>query len=577
MTVIGIDLGTTYSVMAYIKDGVPTIIPNAEGESLTPSIVGFDKEGHLFVGNLAKSRAVFEPENTVASIKRKMGTSYTCTLHGRKYTPTTISSFVLGKLKKDAEMYLGEKIREAVVTVPAYFSDIARQATKDAAEIAGLKVLRIINEPTAATLAYGLDQKEGELVMVWDLGGGTFDVSILEFASGVYEVKSTCGDMKLGGDDWRDVLVGHFKEEFKARVGSEIGKDPVALQRLSTAAENAKIELTDDESTFVNLPSTVNVGEHCNSNRISIDRSKFKKLTSHLCERLIHPARQALKDAGIDVKVLDKVILVGGATRMPMVRSRVAEFTGQSPFVDIDPDKVIAIGAAVQAGVLTGSLKNIVLVDVIPLSLGLETQGAIFTKLIERNSKIPTSKDRIFTTAEDSQSEVDIHVLQGERALVKDNISLGDFTLTGVPDAPKGVPKINVTFSVDVNGILNVQAEDVYSGSEKEMTVHSDRLSRDDIEKLIIEAEQHRDSDEETRNNIIARVELDRVVQGLKESIEEMNICKGTEVYIKIDNIIKEAMDIIDTSKSEEIETMTQKIKDYMDVVYEKWKRKKKG
>lgn len=571
MAVIGIDLGTTYSVMAYVKDGIPTIIPNAEGGHLTPSVVGFDRNGHFFVGEFAASRAILDTRGTIASIKRKMGTNYTVNVHGHEYTPVMISSFILGKLKKDAESRLREEVKEAVVTVPAYFSDIARQATKNAAEVAGLKVLRIINEPTAATLAYGLDQKEGELVMVWDLGGGTFDVSILEFAGGVYEVKATCGDMQLGGDDWRDILTQYLVEEYQMVWGK--ADHPETFHRIVCASEEVKKELTSKESVSVVMPHPR--GLRCGKKvlKVAVERAQFEGMTRHLCDRLIGPARQALKDAGIKKTELDKVIMVGGATRMPMVRQRVAEFVGKEPFVDIDPDEVVAIGAAIQAGVLTGSMKEVVLVDVIPLSLGIETQGGVFTKLIERNSKVPISKDRIFTTASDNQPEVDIHVLQGERALVEQNVSLGKFTLSGIPEAPKGMPRINVTFSVDVNGILNVLAEDVYTGNEREMVVRSDRLGEADIAKLVEEAERHHESDQQIKEKIVARVELDRLIQAAKRSLDELDVQGDTDLGVEAEGLIEEAERLMEKGETSELKGISKKIEEVMDAIYKKWKR----
>lgn len=575
MAVIGIDLGTTYSVVAYIKDGVPTIIPNAEGEDLTPSVIGFDNSGHVFVGKLAESRSILDSEGTVRSIKRKMGSDFTVTIYGRSYTPTVISSFILGKLKRDAESYLGEKVSEAVVTVPAYFSDKAREATKNAAEIAGLTVLRIINEPTAATLAYGISQKEGEQVMVWDLGGGTFDVSILEFSGGVYEVKSTSGDMKLGGDDWRDALSRHFLDLLCNQYKTDFVETPDILNRILLISEKAKKDLTSDEETNIGLSFPASEGKW-HVGRIRVTRQEFESLSSHLCDRLILPAKQALRDAKVKTGDLDKVILVGGATRMPMVRQRVAEFAGKEPYIDIDPDKVVAVGAAIQAGILTGALKKAVLVDVIPLSLGIETQGGIFTKLIERNTKVPISKDRIFTTAMDNQPEVEIHVLQGERALAEHNVSLGNFTLTEIPEAPKGIPKISVIFSVDINGILNVRAEDVYTGNEREMIVRSDRLQQDDINKLIKEAENYKENDDLLKETIVARVELERIAEAAKQSIDEMKIQSSDEFYKEVVSLIEKAESMLSNGDLMGLKEISQKINDTMDLIYDKWKNKTK-
>lgn len=571
MTAIGIDLGTTFSVMAYVKDGIPNVIPNAEGKPLTPSVVGFDDENRVYVGDLAVDRVILDPLGSVASVKRKMGTDAVYHIHGHDYTPVMISSFILGKLKQDAQDFLGEEVNEAVITVPAYFSDIARQATKNAAEIAGLKVLRLVNEPTAAILAYGLDQKEGELVMVLDLGGGTFDVSILEFAEGVYEVKATCGNMQLGGDDWTNIIYEYLLEKFQEKLDISFIDDFDLYHRVLVLAEFAKQELTLQESALVQLPARLNKNKHWQSEKITIERSQFEALTRHLCNRIIKPIQQALKDSGIQLKNLDKVILVGGATRMPMIRRLVAEVTGMQPFINIDPDKVVGIGAAVQAGVLTGSLKKVILVDVIPLSLGVETQGGIFSRLIKRNSKIPTSKSQIFTTAFDNQTEVDIHILQGERELAENNTSLGKFSLSGFAALPKGKIKIEVTFSVDVNGILTVFAKDIYSETEEKMVVQSNKQEAADIEKVIQEAEKYKKSDNETIEKIAAQIELNRLLEAAKQSLEEMNLPHDSNNRLEIEALLQEANNLIQEDKTAEIKLMSNKIKELMDIVYKKW------
>lgn len=575
MAVIGIDLGTTFSVMAYIKDGISTVIPNAEGKLLTPSVVGFDSENHVYVGDIAVDRAILDSKGTIISVKRKMGTDAIYHIHGYEYTPVMVSSFILAKLKQDAQSFLGEEVNEAVITVPAYFSDIARQATKNAAEIAGLKVLRLINEPTAATLAYGLNQKESGLVMVLDLGGGTFDVSILEFADGVYEVKSTCGNVQLGGDDWTNTIYEYLLEKFQEKWDASYVDDPDLRHRIIVLAESAKKELTLQQSVTIEFPAILNKDEYWQSEKVTIDRSQFETLTHHLCDQIIKPIQHALKDGGIQFKDLDKVILVGGATRMPMIRRVVTEVTGIQPFIDIDPDKVIGMGAAVQAGVLTGSLEKVILVDVIPLSLGVEAQGGIFARLIKRNSKVPISKDRIFTTAFDNQTEVDIHILQGERELAKYNISLGKFIFSGLPALAKGMTKINITFSVDVNGILTVFAKDIYSETEEKMVVQSDKQVAIDIEKMIQQAEKYKKSDEETIKKIMVQIELNYLIEVAKKTLEKINIPNGSNDRLKIEALLQEANSLKLENKTEEISLMSNKIKELMDVIYKKWQRKK--
>lgn len=575
MAVIGIDLGTTFSVMAYIKDGVSTVIPNAEGKPLTPSVVGFDDENHVYVGDLAVDQAVLDPQGSIVSVKRKMGTDAVCYIHGQEYTPVMISSFILGKLKQDAQAFLGEEVNEAVITVPAYFSDIARQATKNAAEIAGLKVLRLINEPTAATLAYGLDQKEGGLVMVLDLGGGTFDVSILEFADGVYDVRSTCGNVQLGGDDWTNTIYEYLLKKLQDKWDVSYVDDSDMCHRILVLAESAKKELTLQESVVVQLPAILNKNKHWQSEKVTIKRSQFEALTHHLCDQIIKPLQQALKDARIQPKDLDKVVLVGGATRMPMIRRLVTKVTGMQPFVDIDPDKVVGLGAAVQAGVLTGSLEKVILVDVIPLSLGVEAQGGVFARLIKRNSKIPVSKDRIFTTAFDSQTEVDIHILQGERELAEYNISLGKFIFSDLPALSKGMAKINITFSIDVNGILTVFVKDIYSETEEKIVVQSDKQVAIDIEKMIQQAEKYKKSDKEAIKKIMAQIELNRLIEATKQSLEEINISNDSNDCLEIEALLQEANSLMQEDKTEEIILMSNKIKELMDVIYKKWRRKK--
>lgn len=573
MSLIGIDLGTTYSVMATIQNGKPVLIPNAEGNDLTPSVVGFDAENHLFVGDLALERAVFDPKGTVQSVKRKMGRDYVYRVHGHDYSPVTISSFILEKLKKDAQQCLEQEITDAVITVPAYFNDVARQATKQAAEIAGLQVVRIINEPTAATLAYGMGKNEGELVMVWDLGGGTFDVSILEFSGGVYEVKATAGDTALGGDDWRDLIKQTLSLEFCKGWGEAMGRHPEIEYRILIAAEEAKTKLSAENSVEVTLPALMGRNERWKSLKIKIARSEFEAWSRSLCDRMLLPAKRALKDAKVRPQDLDRVILVGGATRMPMVRERIAQFTGKNPYVDIDPDKAVAVGAAIQAGIIEGSLKKAILVDVIPLSLGIETQGGICTRLIERNSKVPIAKDRIFTTAFNNQSEVDIHILQGEREMAKQCVSLGKFTLTDIPTAPKGTPKIDVTFSVDHNGILDVSAREVYTGGEQKMTIRSTKLDSAEIKKLIEEGKQYRKSDQAMKEHIMSRARLDRLIQAAKQGLEEMGASIVSTHDSAMTALLEEADDLLDEGDVSAIQSVSDRLKGAMDKLTKEWKR----
>ncbi|HQD42375.1 MAG TPA: molecular chaperone DnaK, partial [Bacillota bacterium] len=469
--VIGIDLGTTNSCVAVMEGGEPVVIPNAEGSRTTPSVVAFSKKGERMVGQVAKRQAITNPEGTVSSIKRLMGSDKKVKLHDKEYTPQEISAMVLQKLKMDAESYLGEKITKAVITVPAYFTDSQRQATKDAGRIAGLEVLRIINEPTAASLAYGLDKGENQKVLVFDLGGGTFDVSILELGEGVFEVLATSGNNKLGGDDFDDRIIDYLAAEFKKEHGIDLKKDRTAMQRLKDEAEKAKKELSGVMSTSINLPFITADASGPKHLDMTLTRAKFEELTADLVEATMEPMRKALSDAGLSAGQIDKVILVGGSTRIPAVQEAVKKITGKDPYKGINPDECVAIGAAIQAGVLTGEVKDIVLLDVTPLSLGIETLGGVFTKLIERNTTIPTKKSQIFSTAADGQTSVDVHVLQGERPMAAQNVTLGRFQLTGIPPAPRGVPQIEVTFDIDANGIVNVSAKDLGTGKEQKITI----------------------------------------------------------------------------------------------------------
>ena len=521
--VIGIDLGTTNSVVAVMEGGEPVVIPNSEGSRTTPSVVAFSKNCELLVGQVAKRQAVTNPERTIQSIKRYMGTDYKVTIDGKEYIPQQISSMILRKLKEEAENYLGEPVIQAVITVPAYFTDAQRQATKDAGTIAGLDVLRIINEPTAASLAYGLDKEHEQKILVFDLGGGTFDVSILEVGDGVFEVLATSGNNRLGGDDFDERIVQYLIQQFRQETGVDLSKDRMAMQRLKEAAEKAKIELSGLQSTNINLPF-ISVGEsgplHLD---ITLTRAKFNELTADLVEATMGPTQRALDDAGLKPHEIDKVILVGGSTRIPAVQEAIKNKLGKEPFKGINPDECVALGAAIQAGVLAGEVKDIVLLDVTPLSLGIETLGGVMTVLIERNTTIPTSKKQIFSTAADNQTAVDIHVLQGERPMAADNITLGRFQLTGIPPAPRGVPQIEVTFDIDVNGIVNVSAKDLGTGKEQRITITSSgALSQDEIEKMVRDAEIHAEEDKRRKELVEARNQAEQLIYTTDKTLKEL-------------------------------------------------------
>ncbi len=523
--VIGIDLGTTNSCVAVLEGGEPVVIANAEGNRTTPSVVGFAKNGERLVGETAKRQAITNPERTIASIKRYMGTDHTVEIDNKKYTPQDISAMILGKLKADAESYLGEKVTEAVITVPAYFTDSQKQATKDAGKIAGLDVKRIINEPTAASLAYGLDKDESQhKILVYDLGGGTFDVSILELGDGVFEVLATNGNNKLGGDDFDEALLNFMAESFAKENGVDLRADKMALQRLKEAAEKAKKELSSAQTTNVNLPFiTVNDNGPLHMN-MDITRAKFDQLTADLVNKTIEPMKKAMADAGVSNSDISKVILVGGSTRIPAVQDAVKNITGKDPFKGINPDECVAIGASIQAGVLTGEVNDVLLLDVTPLSLSIETLGGVATKLIERNTTIPTKKSQIFSTAADNQTAVDIHVMQGERDMASGNITLGRFQLTGIPPAPRGVPQIEVTFDIDANGIVNVSAKDMGTGKEQRITITSStKLSDDEIQAKVKEAEQYAEEDKKRKEEVELRNRAETLVYETEKNLKELD------------------------------------------------------
>jgi len=521
--IIGIDLGTTNSVVAYLEGGEPVIIPNTEGGRLTPSVVGFSKTGELLVGAIAKRQAVSNPDRTIASIKRHMGTTHAVKIDGKEYSPQEISAMILRKLKGDAEAYLGETVDKAIITVPAYFTDSQRQATKDAGKIAGLEVLRIINEPTAAALAYGLDKSQDHTVLVFDLGGGTFDVSILELGDGLFEVKATSGNNRLGGDDFDQRVQDHLVKEFKRDSGIDLSKDRAAVQRLREAAEKAKIELSTLHQTNINLPFITMDADGPKHLDITLTRAKFEELTADLVEMTMGPTRRALQDAGLEASKIDKVILVGGSTRIPAVQEAVRKLIGKEPHKGVNPDEVVALGAAIQGGVLSGDVKNVVLLDVTPLSLGIETLGGVMTKLIDRNTTIPTSKSQIFSTAGDNQTSVEIHVLQGERSMAADNVTLGRFTLDGIPPAPRGIPKIEVAFDIDVNGIANVRAKDMATGKEQKITITSSTgLSDQDIERMVKDAEKHAAEDAKRKELVEAKNNLEQLAYSSEKLLKDL-------------------------------------------------------
>ena len=549
--VIGIDLGTTNSCVAVMEGGEPVVIPNAEGGRTTPSVVGFSKTGERLAGQVAKRQAVTNPERTVISIKREMGTNFKVNIDDKSYTPQEISAMILTKLKQDAEAYLGEKVTQAVITVPAYFSDSQRQATKDAGKIAGLEVLRIINEPTAASLAYGLDKEENQKILVFDLGGGTFDVSILELGDGVFEVLATNGNNRLGGDDFDQRVVNYLADEFKKDNGIDLRNDRMAMQRLKEAAEKAKIELSGVLQTNINLPFITADASGPKHLDITLTRAKFDELTHDLVEMTMEPARKALADAGLTADKLSKVILVGGSIRIPAVQEAVKKLTGKEPYKGINPDECVAIGAAIQAAVLTGEVKDVLLLDVTPLSLGIETLGGVFTKLIDRNTTIPTKKSQIFSTAADGQNSVEIHVLQGEREMAAYNKTLGRFQLSGIPPAPRGVPQIEVTFDIDANGIVHVSAKDLGTGNEQKVTITaSTNLSDSDIEAAVKEAEKFAAEDKKRKEEVEVRNNADSLVYQTEKNLKDLGDKLGSEDKARIEaelNNVKEALKGTDT------------------------------
>jgi molecular chaperone DnaK len=565
--VIGIDLGTTNSCVAVMEGGEPVVIPNAEGSRTTPSVVAFSKKGERMVGQVAKRQAITNPEGTVSSIKRLMGSDKKVKLHDKEYTPQEISAMVLQKLKMDAESYLGEKITKAVITVPAYFTDSQRQATKDAGRIAGLEVLRIINEPTAASLAYGLDKGENQKVLVFDLGGGTFDVSILELGEGVFEVLATSGNNKLGGDDFDDRIIDYLAAEFKKEHGIDLKKDRTAMQRLKDEAEKAKKELSGVMSTSINLPFITADASGPKHLDMTLTRAKFEELTADLVEATMEPMRKALSDAGLSAGQIDKVILVGGSTRIPAVQEAVKKITGKDPYKGINPDECVAIGAAIQAGVLTGEVKDIVLLDVTPLSLGIETLGGVFTKLIERNTTIPTKKSQIFSTAADGQTSVDVHVLQGERPMAAQNVTLGRFQLTGIPPAPRGVPQIEVTFDIDANGIVNVSAKDLGTGKEQKITITaSTNLSEEEIQRKVKEAEKYAEEDKKLKEKVEVRNNADSLVYQTEKTLKDMGDKVDSSDRERIEAELKKVKDALEKDDTDAIKSATE---DLTKVFYE--------
>jgi len=565
--VLGIDLGTTNSCMAIMEGGRATVIANAEGGRTTPSVVAFTKEGERLVGTVAKRQAVTNPNRTIQSIKRKMGTSEKITIEGKNYTPQEISAMILQKMKLDAEEYLGEKIAKAVITVPAYFNDAQRQATKDAGAVAGLEVLRIINEPTASALAYGIDREGEATVLVYDLGGGTFDVSILQLGDGVFEVKSTAGNNRLGGDDFDKLVVDYLIDEFRKKEGADLRKDPVAMQRLRDAAENAKIELSTVQKTNINLPYITTTESGPKFLDFDLTRAKFEQLIADLVDSTLGPVKQALADAKLGADDIDHVLLVGGSTRVPLVQETVKKVLKKEPDKGINPDECVALGAAIQAGVLTGETKDVLLLDVTPLSLGIETLGGIATKLIERNTTIPTRKSQIFSTAADGQTSVEIHVMQGERALAKDNFTLGRFQLTGIPPAPRGIPQIEVTFDIDANGIVHVSAKDLGTGNEQSITIkpQDSRPSEAEIQRMMNDAKKFEAEDQKKREEIDLRNTADTAVFTAERALKDAKDSVDAAEREKIESAIA---DLKKALEGDDLDAIKQKMDALTEAVY---------
>ena len=559
--IIGIDLGTTNSCVAVMEGGEPVVIPNAEGNRTTPSVVAFSKNGERLVGQIAKRQAVTNPDNTVISIKRKMGTAEKVDIEGDKFTPQEISAMILQKLKADAENYLGQKITQAVITVPAYFSDSQRQATKDAGKIAGLEVLRIINEPTAAALAYGMDKEQDQKIMIYDLGGGTFDVSILDIGDGVFEVLSTSGNTHLGGDDFDNAIINYLVDEFKKSNGIDLKADKMAMQRLKEAAEKAKIELSGVQQTQINLPFITADSTGPKHLDVTLTRSKFEELIHDLVEATAGPVNQALKDAGLSANDIHKVLLVGGSTRVPAVQEAVKRITGKEADKGINPDECVAIGAAIQGGVLSGDVKDLVLLDVTPLSLGIETYGGVFTKLIERNTTIPTKKSQIFSTAADGQTSVEIHVLQGEREMAAYNKTLGRFQLTGIPAAPRGVPQIEVTFDIDANGIVHVSAKDMATGNSQDVSITaSTNLTDEDIDKAVKDAEAHAEEDKKKKEEIEVKNNAESLIYNSEKTLKDLGDKISGEEKAKVETEIDNTKKALETNDTDKIKEATEKL-----------------